>query len=65
MGKVEVHDVSGSLLEAAASMPPADLRDPRRRGAARPDLRARGAHQLRRRGAPLLPAGGDRREAAP
>ncbi len=26
MGKVEVHDVTGSLLEAAASMPPADLR---------------------------------------
>ncbi len=26
MGKIEVHDVSGSLLEAAASMPPADLR---------------------------------------
>ncbi len=26
MGKVEVHDVSGGLLEAAASMPPADLR---------------------------------------
>jgi len=26
MGKVEVHDVTGSLLEAAAAMPPADLR---------------------------------------